>query len=134
LGLIYLDSCIVIYLVERKEPWRSTLAGMMRQEPETVFCISDLVRLECLVRPLREDDGLRIAAFRRAFDSFRILPIPEPVFDRAARLRADHRLRTPDALHLACALHHGCDRLWTNDARLSAASDGVAQALSPQAG
>jgi uncharacterized protein len=48
-----------------------------------------------------------------------MLSIPEPLFYQVARLRADYGLKTPDALHLAIALYHGCDQLWTNDDRLS---------------
>jgi uncharacterized protein len=34
------------------------------------------------------------------------------------QLRADHKsLKTPDAIHLATALHYGCDEFWTNDDR-----------------
>jgi predicted nucleic acid-binding protein len=35
-------------------------------------------------------------------------------------------LRTPDGLHLACAQHHRCAELWTNDDRLTRASHGLA--------
>ena len=55
-----------------------------------------------------------------------LLPLPDPVYLHAARLRAHFGLRTPDALHLACAQHHGCDALWTNDDRLAQASHGLA--------
>ena len=37
----------------------------------------------------------------------------------AAELRAHHRLKTPDALHLATAQSHGCTEIWTNDNRLN---------------
>lgn len=50
----------------------------------------------------------------------------EPVYLAAAQLRARFNLRTPGALHLACAQAHGGDALWTNDDRLAAASHGVA--------
>ncbi|MGZ8218835.1 type II toxin-antitoxin system VapC family toxin [Methylomagnum sp.] len=45
--------------------------------------------------------------------------MPETVFLRAARLRAAYpSLKTPDALHLACAQRHGCSAFWTRDDRL----------------
>ena len=34
-------------------------------------------------------------------------------------LRAQYGFKTPDALHLAAAVIHGCDRFLTNDARLT---------------
>jgi predicted nucleic acid-binding protein len=56
---------------------------------------TELARLECLDRPL---------------------------FDLATQLRVRHRLKTPDALHLAAALHSGCVEFWTNDDRLANAA------------
>ena len=38
-----------------------------------------------------------------------------PCMERAAELRAATRLQTADAIHLAAALHWGCDALLTND-------------------
>jgi predicted nucleic acid-binding protein len=35
--------------------------------------------------------------------------------DLAAELRARYNLRTPDALHIACAIDTGCDAFLTND-------------------
>ena len=47
-----------------------------------------------------------------------------PVFDKATRLRAAHRLKSPDALHLAAAIESHCTQFWTNDRRLAAAAAG----------
>ncbi len=47
-----------------------------------------------------------------------------PVFDLATELRAQHGLKTPDALHLAAALRAGCDEFWTNDEHLAKAAAG----------
>ncbi len=42
------------------------------------------------------------------------------VFRNAAKLRANFgSLKTPDALHLATALHYNYDEFWTNDNRLN---------------
>ena len=40
------------------------------------------------------------------------------VFDMAIKLWADGSLKTPDALHLATAIHAGCSQFWTNDKKL----------------
>ena len=55
------------------------------------------------------------------------LAMPEAVYRNGAILRARFGLRTPDALHLACAQHHGCQALWTNDERLTRAGLGLAK-------
>lgn len=43
--------------------------------------------------------------------------------DSAASLRAQHRLRMPDALQLAMALHSGCEAFLTNDEDLRHVKD-----------
>ena len=76
--------------------------------------ISALVRLECLVQPMAKADSERL---HRTHSFLQLFPV------LATELRARHRLRTPDALHLATALRHGCTSLITNDRRLSHATD-----------
>ena len=74
----------------------------------------------------RADFGLQ-RDFAEFFAQQLSLAMPEPVYLQAAELRARFGLRTPDALHLACAQHHRCDALWTNDDRLTRASRGLAR-------
>jgi predicted nucleic acid-binding protein len=64
----------------------------------------------------------------KEYDDFFSLPetrrlsINEQAFEIATELRAVHNLKTPDALHLATAIHHGCTEYWTNDIRLKTAA------------
>ena len=127
MGLIYLDSCLVIYLVENHPRWGAATASAIAQVEEMRFGISSLVKCECLVGPMKRGDLVLESAYSLLFDQFAHLPMPDPVYLQAVRLRAHFGLRTPDALHLACAQHHGCDVLWTNDDRLATASQGLAR-------
>jgi predicted nucleic acid-binding protein len=126
LGLIYLDSCLVIYLVENHPRWGELVATAIAQAEEARFGISSLVKCECLVGPMKRGDPVLERAYSQLFDQFALLQMPNPVYVQAARLRAHFSLRTPDALHLACAQHHGCEALWRNDDRLTQASHGLA--------
>ena len=67
------------------------------------------------------------ASYVAFFDRIEFLAIPEMVYLPAADLRGRFGLRTPDALHLACAHHHRCQALWTNDDRMLRASRGLAR-------
>jgi len=125
-GVIYLDSCILIYLVESHARWGDRVAASMTA-PGARFGISPLVKCECLVGPLKRSDPVLERAYREIFGRLLALEMPETVFLQAAQLRAQFGLRTPDALHLACAQHHRCDSLWTNDDRLAKASHGMAR-------
>jgi len=42
-------------------------------------------------------------------------PVSVTIAEQAARLRAQYRLRTPDAIHIATAMIAGCDAFLTND-------------------
>jgi predicted nucleic acid-binding protein len=131
--VIYLDACLVIYLAEAHPRWGETIAAAI-EAADARFSISPLVKCECLVGPMKRGDPVLQRAYTELFDQFISLPMPESVYLLAAELRARFGLKTPDALHLACAQHHRCDALWTNDDRLTQASHGLAvNALQHQA-
>lgn len=126
MGLIYLDACLVIYLAEDHQRWGEPVTTAIRQASESRFGISPLVKCECLIGPIKRGDPVLERAYIELFDQFTTLGMPESVYLQAAQLRAHFGIRTPDALHLACAQHHRCDALWTNDSRLARASHGLA--------
>lgn len=129
MGLIYLDSCLLIYLVEMHPVWGQKVAAATTATAGTLFAISPLVKCECLVGPIRRGDLVSQRNYTDLFAALVPLELPEAVYLRAAALRARFSLKTPDALHLACAGHHGCDSLWTNDDRLAQASEGFARGI-----
>lgn len=124
--MIYLDSCLVIYLVERHPLWYEPVVKAVAAAGDQRFGISPLSKCECLVGPLKRVDPVLQQAYEDFFERFAILAIPEAVFLQTARIRAHFGLKMPDALHLACAQHHRCDALWTNDERLARAGHGLA--------
>lgn len=103
----------------------------MRARKGQGFAISPLVAMECLVTPIRMGHAPLEAAFRRAFEDFAMLDMSEPIFFAAAALRARNTLKTPDALHLACAQHHGCAGLWTADQRFRDADPCLVRVITP---
>ena len=119
---VYLDSCIVIYLLEEHPQFSDRVRHAFETSQNRRFCISPLVELECLVGPLRAKNTLLIQRYENFFQYQIILEIDSSVYRHAAQLRAQHGLKTPDALHLAIAYYHGCIEFWTNDNRLNAAA------------
>ena len=118
---IYLDACIVIYFVEKHPVYAGKIeAPINNLGTNDILCFSPLIRLECLVMPLRTNDTILKGHYKSFFKEQEMLEITVERFDEAAQLRADFSsLKTPDALHLATALHHNCDEFWTNDNRLN---------------
>ena len=129
MGLIYLDTCLLIYLVEQDVVWGRRVMQALAAAAPMRYAISPLVKMECLVGPARRGDVVLEQAFNGVFETFELLDMPEEVYLQAAQLRARFGLRTPDALHLACAQHHRCEALLTNDARLRRASRGLAKMI-----
>ena len=103
------------------------MADAIRRAGQSRFAISPLVKCQCLVASIKRGDPVLERAYTELFGVFVSLAMPEPVYLQAALLRARFSLRTPDALHLACAQHHRCEALWTNDDRLAQASHGLAR-------
>ena len=117
---IYLDTCVVIYWLEGEPALADAVSARMGEAAGAEFCISDLVRLECRVGPLRSGDTGLLKAMESLLSRLTNLPLETAVFDIAADLRVRHNLKTPDAIHAAAAIHHRCSELWTNDHRLQA--------------
>lgn len=115
----YLDSCVCVYLVEQPPGFGNAIREQIMEKRPAV-CWTLLTRLECRIKPLK----MRETVLLRAYETFFCHPggifleLQGTTFDLAAELRARHRLKTPDALHLAAAIEGGCDEFWTNDHRL----------------
>jgi hypothetical protein len=82
--LIYLDSCLVIYLVENHPRWGERIAGAIARVEAERFSISSLVKCECLVGPMKRGDPALEHAYSQLFDQFALLPLPDPVYLHAA--------------------------------------------------
>ena len=113
--LCYLDSSTVIDVTDPDAPRHGDVVSALSKVQPEDRCASDLVRLECMVGPLKSGDPARIADVIGFFGILRVFAIRSADCDLAARLRADHGLKTPDALHLAIALGNRCDEFWTSD-------------------
>lgn len=123
---LYLDSVVVIYLVEQHPSLGPMATAAVTRLVPTSLVGTELTRMECLILPRRRHDQAREADFNRFFAQ-KYLPFPPvdvAVFHRATDLRAKYpKLKTPDALHLASAIEAGCDVFVTNDAQLRAVTE-----------
>lgn len=117
-GVVYVDSSVLIYSLPPHprywpllEPfWVEARAGRF------MAVSSDLALLEVLVLPEREGNAALADAYEDLFQTdVRLLPCTQGTMRLAARLRAETRLRTPDAIHAASALQAGCALFLTND-------------------
>lgn len=125
MGLIYVDACLLICAFE-DHPHHGTRVRARMAMAARQLAISPLVRMECLVGPMRTGNLVLQRHYEEGLQHLHLLPLPEAVFAQATVLRARFGLKTADALHLAAAQFHRCEGLWTNDDRLAQAAHGLA--------
>jgi uncharacterized protein len=130
---VYLDSVIVIYIVEGPPAFATRAQAHVAalRSAGHRFAASELVRLECKVKPLRVGDTALIGDFDRFLDDpvMNLVPFTTSVFDRATSIRALHNLKLGDSLHLAAAVESGCAAFLTNDDRLARFPDLAVEVL-----
>ena len=108
--ILFLDANIIIYRVESVEPFNqqvlSSVQELVTLHPDAGFAVSRLIMLECLVKPLRDQNTADINRYRDFFASagLQIMEVSTLVIETATLLRARHGLRTPEAIQAASAL------------------------------
>lgn len=131
--MVFLDANLIIYFVERTPFWgqkASARLAALRAVGES-FAVTELVRMECLVGPIKAGDANRLADVTAFFaaPNLVLLPITTAVAQRGAALRATHKFQPLDALHLAAAIEHGCGLFLTNDVNLKKCTDIAVEVL-----
>jgi len=110
--IAFLDASAVIYAVEGKPAWAEALKQQLRRLADEAaagglqLAISRLSWLECRVGPLRRRDVQALARFDAFFQrpDLEWVELNAAVVEQATLLRAEHNLRTPDALQAASCL------------------------------
>jgi predicted nucleic acid-binding protein len=121
--LYAVDTMLFVYHFEGNERF-GPAAGRLLAAAESGQCrlvASVLARMEVLVVPKRhgrEDLCQRYRDLFEAFPNLTVLPIGPEITEIAAGLRANHNLRTPDALHLATAIQAGAKAFVSEDRRI----------------
>jgi predicted nucleic acid-binding protein len=117
---VALDTCIFIYQWEAS-PRYSPLTNVIFSgiEDGSVEAVTSTITMtELMVHPYRDHDVVRVNELFGLLSTYPNLEWVTPYLEiaaSAAELRAQYRLRTPDALQAATALHCGASAFITND-------------------
>jgi predicted nucleic acid-binding protein len=117
---IALDTSIFIYQLEANLRYVLLTDTIFQwlDHPENRAVTSTITMTELLVQPYRDGDEQRVDQFYALLSTYPNLEWIAPdllIADSAARIRAAHRLRTPDALQAATAIRAGATTLISND-------------------
>lgn len=135
MGLVYLDTCVIIESVEKPTEVGQAVVDLIADTAgrTTPFRTSELSLMEALVVPLREvaatpegegsDDWSHKEWYRHNLVDdgalIRTIPISRDTLIQAAWIRARLKsIKAPDAIHLATALLSGCEHFVTDDDEL----------------
>jgi len=78
-GVIYLDSCLLIYAIEHDPVFGERVIKAIDTDEDGEFAISPLVKLECLVKPLELGNTALKQYYEAAFETLEILPMTKNV-------------------------------------------------------
>lgn len=126
---LYLDANAIIYLIESVAPFQHRVLSRVLQaetsSPPGLILTSRLSRLECRVKPLRDNDHPLLQRYDAFFSRSRLhlVELDAPIIELATEYRARYGLKTPDTLHLASAKTSGADLFLTGDAQLARCTD-----------
>ncbi|HYL36539.1 MAG TPA: PIN domain-containing protein [Bryobacteraceae bacterium] len=117
---IALDTSVFIYQLEANPLYVALTDSifMWVEQPDHAAVTSTITMLELLVQPYRDRSEQRVNEYYGLLSTYPNLRWIAPdleVADMASRIRAAHRLRTPDALQAACATRAQATGLITND-------------------
>ena len=118
---LYLDANALIYAVEGPEFFFRQIEALLDESgPEQQILTSQLSRLECRVKPLRDGDKETLREFDAVFRAadLTVLDITREIVDLATEIRAQFGFRAPDSLHLATAVVANADAFVSGDVRL----------------
>jgi predicted nucleic acid-binding protein len=120
---IALDTSPFIYLLEKHLRLFAAVAPIFAElDAGAVSGVTSVITLiEVLVKPLETGATALADDFRAtiaAAPGLRVVDVDRAIAERAAAIRAVHKFRTPDAIHLATAELAGADVFVTNDEKL----------------
>lgn len=124
--VITLDAGVLIAMLNERDVHHAWATEFLIDSADAEFIMPALTYGECLVRPAQAD---QVNAFLANIDglALNVIELTADGAVRVARVRAETKLRMPDAVVLSTALEHSSS-LATTDARLAevAQAQGVA--------
>ncbi|MBU4193713.1 MAG: PIN domain-containing protein [Actinobacteria bacterium] len=120
--VIGLDTSVFIYQFEGKR--YPELTGAVFEAIERGHCravVSVISLMEVLVMPLRKGDARLASMYRSVFESMPnllMVNVTPVIAQKAAGIRAEFNLSTPDSILLATTIDNGSGLFITNEPRL----------------
>jgi len=115
--LAYVDSCVWIARVEGLSVYKNAIDEHLvtLAQDGWIFCTSEVVSLEVLIKPLQAEQDKLVRIYRQIFDEMRLLASYSSVFSHALLIAQLENLKSMDSIHVAMADYHNCGLFVSSD-------------------
>ncbi len=114
---VLVDTAPWIYLLEDHPVFAARFEGLFdaASRGEIELALSTVTFAEILTGPYKAGQTALAKRFEAALSTYRVVPLTTTIASLSAQLRAQYRLKLPDAVQLATALDIGATALVTYD-------------------
>jgi predicted nucleic acid-binding protein len=114
---VLVDTAPFIYLLESRPLFADRFVGLFEAaaKGQVLIALSTVTLAEVLTGPFKAGQTALAKRYEKALLQYRVVDVSAPIAALAAQLRAQYRLKLPDALQLATALDLGATALVTHD-------------------
>jgi predicted nucleic acid-binding protein len=116
-ALLLVDSAPIIYTLEAHPKFAGRYKALFARHAagELSLAVTTITIAEVLTGPLRAREEALAKRYRTVLESWQVVDFTADIAETAARLRAKHKLKWPDAIQLASALSINAEALVTHD-------------------
>ena len=114
---VMVDTAPFIYVLESHPQFADQFAGLFdaAARRDLVIALSTITLAEVLTGPFKAGQTALAKRYEKTLSLYRVIPVSAPIAALAAQLRAQYRLKLPDAIQLATALDIGAAAFVTHD-------------------
>jgi predicted nucleic acid-binding protein len=122
---VLVDSAPFIYILESHPHFARQFIGLFQDadKGKLQIALSSITLAEVLTGPWQARKAALAKRYEKALSQYLMVPVSGSIAVLAAQLRAQYRLKLPDAIQLAAALEIGAQALVTHDRDFSRVKD-----------
>jgi predicted nucleic acid-binding protein len=119
--LAFLDTNIFIYLIEENPLYLNQVYKLLDflEKNDYEIITSTLTLGEILTKPYKDKRMDLVKTYKAFFAEMKLIELNSEIASLFAKIRADYKIKTPDAVQLASAVYAKADLFVTNDDGLS---------------
>lgn len=122
---VLVDTAPFVYILEANTRFAERFTGLFEDAASgrLHIALSSITLAEVLTGPWQARKAALAKRYEKALGQYRVVPVSPAIAALAAQLRAQYRLKLPDAIQLATALEIGAHALVTHDRDFSRVRD-----------